>query len=60
MDREALKKDLSSVLNKHSIDNSLDTPDFILADYLIDTLLANIQMKVETLKFEVKQDEDTT
>lgn len=32
---EELKRDLASVLNRHNIDNQLNTPDFILADYIV-------------------------
>lgn len=37
-DREALRKDLAAVLNRHSAENGSDTPDFILADYLMGCL----------------------
>lgn len=39
--------DLSAVLNKHSIDNDLATPDFILAEFLVQTLdnLAEMQAR---------------
>ena len=33
-----LRKDIESVINKHSIENDSDTPDFILAEYLIGCL----------------------
>jgi len=32
------KKDLTEVINKHSKENESDTPDFILAEYLLDCL----------------------
>lgn len=35
-----LHKDLSELLNKHSIDSVSNTPDFILAEYMIDVLVA--------------------
>ena len=34
------EKALKDVLNQHSIENASDTPDFILATYLIDCLEA--------------------
>lgn len=35
-----LERDLASVLNKHSAENGSNTPDFILAEYLIGCLKA--------------------
>lgn len=35
-----LHQDLMGVLNKHSVENGSDTPDSILASYLIDCLKA--------------------
>ena len=32
--------DLSNLINHHNIDNDLNTPDFILANYIIDCLVA--------------------
>jgi len=29
-----LEREITSVLNKHSVENESDTPDFILAEYL--------------------------
>lgn len=34
-----LAKDLEGVLNRHSIDACTDTPDYILADMLLATLI---------------------
>jgi hypothetical protein len=34
----SLKDDLASVLNKYSVENESDTPDFILAKYLCSCL----------------------
>ena len=36
---EPFKKDLTSIINKHSMEKFSDTPDFILADYLVNSLL---------------------
>ena len=58
MNREELQRDLASVINKHSLDSGCDTPDFILAEYLVDMLLANIQMKLATSKWEVPEQEN--
>jgi hypothetical protein len=38
--QEAFRQDLQAVLNKHSRENGSDTPDFLLADYLIECLQA--------------------
>jgi len=35
-----LKRELTSLLNKHNFDTYADTPDFVLAEYLTDCLLA--------------------
>ena len=34
------KKDLEHLINKHSIENGSDTPDFILANYLCNCLIS--------------------
>lgn len=36
----SLERELASVLNKHSAENGSNTPDFILAEYLISCLKA--------------------
>ena len=33
-------KDLEHLINRHSVDNETNTPDFILAQYLVDCLTA--------------------
>ena len=35
---ESLKRELSKIMNTHGIDTECSTPDYILADYLIDCL----------------------
>ena len=50
--RAELRRDLSFVLNKHSIDNSLNIPDFILADYLIDCVISFDKLSTATLEYE--------
>ena len=37
---EEFKKDLSSLINKYSIENRSNTPDYLIADYLFHCLLA--------------------
>lgn len=36
---EAFEKDLASLINKHSLENGSDTPDFILARHMVACLL---------------------
>lgn len=36
----ALAKELESLLNRHSVENGSDTPDFLLAEYLMQCLAA--------------------
>ena len=40
MDKVALQNELTELLNKHSAENVSDTPDFILARYIMDCLEA--------------------
>ena len=35
-EREALERDLAEVLNRHGVENFSNTPDFLLAEYLVD------------------------
>lgn len=35
-----LEKELSALLNKHSVENDSNTPDFVLATYLLNCLKA--------------------
>lgn len=39
-DYAAFEKDLASLINRHSMENGSDTPDFILAEYLVGQLKA--------------------
>lgn len=34
MDKTEFRKELESLINRHSMENNSNTPDFILADYL--------------------------
>jgi hypothetical protein len=38
MNRAEFHRDLEQLINKHSMENDSNTPDFILADYLMDAL----------------------
>ena len=40
MTMDTLHEDLATVLNKHSAENASDTPDFILAEFLLICLTA--------------------
>lgn len=35
---DSFRKDLERLLNRYCVDNSMNTPDFILASYLVDCL----------------------
>lgn len=37
---EDFKSELTTLINKHSIDSILETPDFIIADHLIEYIEA--------------------
>lgn len=37
---EEFRKELETLINRHSLENGSDTPDFILAQYLTDCLEA--------------------
>lgn len=36
--REGFRKEIDNLLNRHCRENGSDTPDFILAEYLVDCL----------------------
>ena len=45
----AFKKDLCITLNQHSMENGSDTPDYVLAEYLVGCLIAfNVATKDRT------------
>lgn len=50
MNKILFRKDLQNLINIHSIENGSNTPDFILADYLM-TCLSNFE---ETVKVREK------
>lgn len=37
--KETLEKELTTLLNKHCVENDSNTPDFILAQYLMECLI---------------------
>jgi hypothetical protein len=37
---DAFRQELAGLLNRYSMENASDTPDFLLADYLIECLRA--------------------
>lgn len=40
MNREQFKEDLRFIINKNGMDSEANTPDFVLADYLMDCFSA--------------------
>lgn len=38
LDYSKFRKDVENIINKYSLENNSDTPDFILAEYLSDCL----------------------
>lgn len=47
----AMQKELEDLINKYSRENKSDTPDFILANYLMDCLSAFEQAVVQRTKW---------
>lgn len=43
--RNELVRDLGQVLNRYCVDNDHNTPDFVLAEYLVDCLDARLKAK---------------
>ena len=56
---EEFRKDLESLINKHSIENGSDTPDFMLAEYLLRCLAAYERVIAQREKW-YEQKEETT
>jgi hypothetical protein len=44
-------KDLATTINTHSIDNELDTPDWILAEYVLDQLSSYRKMSKAKVQY---------
>ena len=36
---ETIKRELAQVINRHSLENVCDTPDFVLAEVMLDALM---------------------
>lgn len=49
--QEEFTKELKALLNKYSFDNLANTPDFILAEYLLDCFLIYRMAKKDTDKW---------
>lgn len=56
---ENFKKELEQLLNKHGFDATTGTPDFILADYLANTLYALAKMRNRLAKWLCEDDNPT-
>lgn len=56
MNKEELTKDLSRVINLHSIDSMLNMPDFVIAEYVVDMIRA--LKKTRSNKTESSQEEE--
>jgi len=55
--KEQIKKEIAAVMNKHCVDNELNTPDFILADFLWSCLLSYGATKANTEDWMEKDNE---
>ena len=53
LDLDAFCEDLISIINKHCIDKYSDTPDYILAQYIVDCMDVNIKYKTAILRHKV-------
>ena len=51
---EEFAKELEELINKHSIENFSNTPDFILADYLMNCLEAYHSIKIKNDNWHTK------
>ena len=51
MTRDELELELSQLLNKYSIENGSDTPDFILAPYMLACLRAFDEASIKRAKW---------
>lgn len=61
-ERKEIIRDLASVINRHSLENDSNTPDFLLAEYLLDSLDVFTKTSVAREKWygkklEIKYDE---
>jgi len=49
--KDDFKRDLRALINRHSVDNELQTPDFLLAEYVADCLIAYQKATLNRDKF---------
>lgn len=57
-DHSKLRKEIEQAINKHSLENGSDTPDFILAEYLTDCLRMFDNYACNIMLFEVRKEID--
>ena len=50
MEKEQFVRELESLINKFSLENRSNTPDFVLAEYLVSCLLAYEHAKNESIR----------
>lgn len=55
----AFREDLTTLINKHSIENLCDTPDYVLSNFLCDSLLAFAQGTISDRKHKLISEEAT-
>ena len=48
---EEIEKEITEIFNKHGLDTITDTPDYILADYVMTSLYAYLKAKGNTEKW---------
>ena len=53
-----LRKEIEQAINKYSLENGSDTPDFILAEYLTDCLRMFESLTCNIMLFEVRKEID--
>ena len=51
MNREKFRKDLEDAINRNSMEEDSDTPDFLLAEYLVNCLSAYERVHRETKRW---------
>jgi len=57
-DRTIFRVELEALINKHSIESLTGTPDFVLADYLIDSLDAFQRLQTRRKAWYADESED--
>lgn len=60
INEEILTKELATIFNQHNVDNALNTPDFLLAEYVVNVLKAYEQTHLTTQEWHKHDDELTT